>query len=72
MADVLAIVPEGLVDGFHLAGARVWPADSLETAHDLLLAALADPDAGIVALAETYFAALDPRKIGRASCRERV
>ena len=61
MADVLAIVPGSIADGFALAGARVWPADGYETARDLLGRALADPDAGIVALAEPYFSDLDAR-----------
>lgn len=59
MADVLVIVPPELADGFHLAGARVWPAANPEAARDRLLAGLADPDAGIIALADRYFAALD-------------
>ncbi len=58
---MLAIVPASVADGFHLAGARVWAADGIESARDLLAAALADPDVGIVALAESYFSSLDPR-----------
>ena len=61
MADVLAIVPRALADGFVLAGARVWAADGAEAARDLLIEALDDADAGLVALAESYFAALDQR-----------
>ncbi len=61
MADVLAIIPRSLADGFVLAGARVWAADGVEAARDLLIEALEDPDAGLVALADGYLAALDPR-----------
>ncbi len=61
MSDVLAIVPRDLAAGISLAGARVWTADDQETARGLLLAALGDPDVGIVALAEGYLEALDAR-----------
>jgi vacuolar-type H+-ATPase subunit F/Vma7 len=61
MADVLVIVPPELADGFHLAGSRVWPAADAATARGLLLAGLDDADAGIIALADDYFAALDGR-----------
>lgn len=61
MADVLVIVAPDLADGFRLAGARVWPAADAEAARALLIAALEDPDAGIIALADDYYAALDSR-----------
>jgi vacuolar-type H+-ATPase subunit F/Vma7 len=61
MSDLLVIVDPELADGFRLAGARVWPATDAAVARDLVLRGLEDPDAGIIALADDYFAALDPR-----------
>jgi vacuolar-type H+-ATPase subunit F/Vma7 len=61
MADLLVIVGPELADGFRLAGARVWPAANAIVAQDLVLRGLEDPDAGIIALADDYIAALDPR-----------
>lgn len=71
MADVLLIVPPDLADGFRLAGARVWPAADAQSARELLLAALADPDAGIVGLADEYFAALEAPLLRRIEQRPR-
>jgi vacuolar-type H+-ATPase subunit F/Vma7 len=59
MADVLVIVPPDLADGFRLGGARVRPAATAVAARELLLAGLDDPDAGIIALADDFFVALD-------------
>lgn len=59
MADVLAIVPHDLTAGFRLAGARAWTAESAAEAQALLVAALDDPRAGIVGVADVYYAVLD-------------
>lgn len=59
MADVLVIVPPDLAEGFRLAGARAWIVHSLADARTLLLAALADSQAGIVGVADIYYAGLD-------------
>jgi vacuolar-type H+-ATPase subunit F/Vma7 len=61
MADILVIVPPQLADGFRLGGARVWSASDPDSARDLLRVGLDDPDAGIIAVADTYLAALDNR-----------
>jgi vacuolar-type H+-ATPase subunit F/Vma7 len=61
MADVVVIAPPDLVDGFRLAGTRVWPAADVAVANELVLKSLGDPDAGIVALADSYFEQLDSR-----------
>ena len=59
MSDVLVIVPPDLAEGFRLAGARAWTAHAPAEARALLLAALDDARAGIVGLADVYYAALD-------------
>jgi vacuolar-type H+-ATPase subunit F/Vma7 len=59
MADVLVIVPPDLAEGFRLAGARAWIARSAAEARALLLAALEDSQAGIVGVADVFYAGLD-------------
>lgn len=61
MADIVVIAPPDLADGFRLAGTRVWPAADAAIANKLVLESLDDPDAGIVALADSYFEVLDDR-----------
>ena len=60
MANVIAIVPSELADGFRLAGARVKTVVDAAEARLSLLSALEDPDAGVLALAEEFEEALDP------------
>lgn len=59
MADLLVIVPPDEADGYRLAGARVWPAEGPAEAQALVRSALADPSAGIVGVADVFFAELD-------------
>lgn len=56
---MLVIVPPDLVEGFELAGARAYPAADVGAVRSLLIAALEDAKAGIVGVAEKYYAALD-------------
>lgn len=63
MSDVALIVPPDLVDGYRLAGARVWAAADAGAAREILLAMLSDPDAGVVGVADELFAALDARTL---------
>lgn len=59
MSSVVVIVPPPLADGFRLAGARVRTADNAMQALELARESLTDPDAGLVALADVWYEALD-------------
>lgn len=71
MSDVALIVRPSLVDGFRLAGARVWGAPDAGAARELLAGILDDPEAGVVGIDEDLYAALDTRTLRAIEQRSR-
>jgi len=61
MYKVIVITDPEMADGFRLAGVSVIPVDSKEAAREQVKILLDDPDAGILALSESLYNALDEK-----------
>ena len=61
MYKVIVITDPETADGFRFAGVSVIPADTKETAREQVKILLDDPDAGILAVNESFYNALDEK-----------
>ena len=63
MYKVIVITDPETADGFRFAGVTVVSADSAESAREQVKLLLEDPDAGILAVNESYYYALDEKTV---------
>lgn len=61
MYKVIVITDPEMADGFRFAGVSVVPVDTKEAAREQIRILLDDPDAGILAVNESFYNALDEK-----------